>query len=261
YGYQELLADVISASASNQNINVINLPDFVTLDNGTKVNSGLSQRGTIRVTNQRSSRSSNSVYYEWAFMYSLKNACNNLLDVLPNVKFTGDAVSKRKTIEAWAYWWIGYAYSRIGSMYYAGIINNTTASTNSHYVAHDAIIAEANKNLDLAAAALGAITNVPDYTTVLSQVIPEFIQVGHGGTPTPAMWLHNINTMKARNLLVNKAVSAMTAGDWATILTLTSNGISSTDNSFTVRTTTVNGILSTTGNHVALSTSQTGTFR
>ena len=32
YGYQELLADVISASASNQNINVINLPESVTLD-------------------------------------------------------------------------------------------------------------------------------------------------------------------------------------------------------------------------------------
>jgi hypothetical protein len=261
YGYQELLADVISASASNQNINVINLPEYVTLDNGTKVNSGLTQRSTIRVTNSRSSRSSNSLYYEWAFMYSLNNACNNLLDVLPNVTFSGDAASKRKTIEAWAYWWKGYAYSRIGSMYYAGIINNTTLVTNSHYVAHDAIIAEANKNLDLAAAALGAVTNVPDYTTVLSQVIPEFIQAGHGGTPTPTMWLHNINTLKARNLLVNKKVSAMTAGDWATILTLTASGISSTDNAFTVRTTSVNGILSTTGNHIALSTGQTGTFR
>jgi hypothetical protein len=261
YGYQELLADVISASASNQNINVINMPEYYLDASSTKVSSGLNQRNTIRVTNKRSNRSSNSLYYEWAFMYSLNNACNNVLDVLPGVVFTGDAISKRKTIEAWAYWWKGYAYARIGSMYYAGIINSTTLGVNSHYVTHDAIIAESNKNLDLAATALGAVTNVADYTTVLSQVIPEFIQVGHGGTPDPTMWLHNINSLKARNLLVNKKASAMTAADWNTILTLTANGIGNSDNAFTVRTTSVNGILSTTGNCVALATGQTGTFR
>ncbi|MEJ7673235.1 MAG: hypothetical protein WKF59_11095 [Chitinophagaceae bacterium] len=92
-----MLADVISASASNQNINVINLPEFVTLDDGTKISSGLNQRSTIRITNTRSNRSSNSVYYEYAFMYSLNNALNNVLEVLPNVKFTGgDAATKKK---------------------------------------------------------------------------------------------------------------------------------------------------------------------
>ena len=262
YGYQELLGDVISASASNQNINVINLPEYVILDNGTKISSGLLQRNTIRVTNSRSSRSSNSIYYEWAFMYSLNNACNNILDVLPNVTFSGgNATSKRKTIEAWARWWKGYAYSRIGSIYFAGIINNTTNVTNSHYVTHDAIIAEANSNLDMAAKALTDITNAGDYTTIISQVIPEFIETGHGDVPTVAMWLHSINTMKARNLLVNKKASAMSAADWNTILTLTANGVNSTDNVFTVRTTSNNGILSTTGNVVALSTGASSTFR
>ena len=262
YGYQELLADVISASASNQNINVINLPEYVILDNLTRVNSGLTQRSTIRVTNTRSNRSSNSIYYEWAFMYSLNNACNNILDVLPNVKFTtGDSVSKRKTVEAWAYWWKGYAYSRIGSMYYAGLINNTTFKTNSHYLAHDAIITEANRNLDLAAADLSSITNAADYTALLTQIIPEFIQVGHGGVPTTSMFLHNISTMKARNLVANKKVSAMTAADWASVISLTGSGINATDNVFTLRTTTLNGVLSTTGNATALSTGQTGTYR
>ncbi|MEO6637992.1 MAG: RagB/SusD family nutrient uptake outer membrane protein [Ginsengibacter sp.] len=261
YGYQELMADIISASASNQNINVINLPESVTLDNGTVVSTGLTQRSTIHVTNTRSNRSSNAVYYEWAFMYSLNNACNNILDVLPKVSFGGDSTSKRKTIEAWAYWWKGYAYSRIGSMYYAGIINNTTFTTISHYVTSAEIIAEANRNLDLAAADLKSISGVADYTSILSQVIPEFIQTGHGDVPTPTMWLHSINTMKARNLLVNTRTSAMTSADWNMILTLTAEGITSTDNVFTVRTTDVNGILSTTGNVVALSTSSTGTFR
>lgn len=261
YGYQELMADVISASASNQNINVINLPESVTLDNGSTVSSGLTQRGTIRVTNTRSNRSSNAIYYEWAYMYSINNACNNILDVLPNVKFEGDSASKKKTIAAWAHWWKGYAYSRIGSIYYAGIINNATFFTNSHYVTSDEIIAEANRNLDLAAADLNSISGVADYTAILSQVIPEFIQTGHGNTPTPDMWLHTINTMKARNILVNKKTAEMTSADWNNILTLTANGITSTDDVFTVRTTDVNGILSTTGNVVALSTSSTGTFR
>lgn len=261
YGYQSLLADIISASASNQNINVINLPEYVILDNGTKVSSGSNQRSTIRITNTRSNRSSNSLYYEWAFMYSLNNALNNVLDVLPNVKFSGDAASKRKTIEAWAYWWKGYAYSRIGSMYYAGLINNTTNKSNADYVTHDAIIVEANKNLDLAAAALNSITNAGDYTTLLGQLIPTFIQVGKGGVLSQAMWLRTINTMKARNLLVNKRVSAMTAADWNTILTLTASGVGPSDNVFTVRTTDVNGILSTTGNVVAMSTGPTSTFR
>lgn len=262
YGYQELLADVISASASNQNINVINLPEFVTLDDGTKISSGLNQRSTIRITNTRSNRSSNSVYYEYAFMYSLNNALNNVLEVLPNVKFTGgDAATKRKTLEAWAYWWKGYAYSRIGSMYIAGLINNTTNSTNSNYVTNAAIIVEANKNLDLASAALNSITNTADYTTILSQLIPAFIQVGKGGVLSQTMWSHTINTMKARNLLVNKRVTAMTAADWNTILTLTDNGINPTDNVFTIRTTATNGILSTGGNVVALTTGPTSTFR
>lgn len=261
YGYQELLADVISASASNQNINVINLPESVTLDNGTKVLTNSSQRGTIQVTNTRSNRSSNSLYYEWAYMYNLNNACNNVLEALPDVKFTGDAVSKRKAIEAWAYWWKGYAYSRIGSMYYAGIINNKTFGVTPSYVTHDAIIAESNKNLDLAMTALTAVTNAAEFKTIIAKIIPDFVQTGKGGAPTPSMWMHTINTQKARNLLANKQVSMMTTADWNTILTLTGNGLTKSDNVFTARTTAINGFISTTGNVAAMSTGNTATFR
>lgn len=261
YAYQELLADVISASASNQNINVINLPEYVVLDNGTKVATNSSQRSTINVTNTRSNRSSNSLYYEWAFMYNLNNACNNVLSVLPDVKFTGDAASKRKAIEAWAYWWKGYAYSRIGSMYYAGIINSTTFGVSPNYVAHDAIIAEANKNLDLANTALTGVANAGDFQGIVEKLIPDFVQTGKGGAPTPAMWMHSISTMKARNLMANKLVSAMTTAEWNTILTLTNTGITSSDNVFTARTTAINGFISTTGNVTAMATGNTGTFR
>ena len=194
-------------------------------------------------------------------MYNLNNACNNVLEALPDVKFTGDAVSKRKAIEAWAYWWKGYAYSRIGSMYYAGIINNKTFGVTPSYVTHDAIIAESNKNLDLAMTALTAVTNPAEFKKIIAKVIPDFVQTGKGGAPTPSMWMHTINTQKARNLLANKQVSMMTTADWNTILTLTGNGLTKSDNVFTARTTAINGFISTTGNVAAMSTGNTATFR
>jgi hypothetical protein len=50
------------------------------------------------------------------------------------------------------------------------------------------------------------------------------------------MWKRNINTMKARNILVNTPVSAMSAAQWGSILTLTTDGVKSTDLIFTART-------------------------
>ncbi|MDQ6609165.1 MAG: RagB/SusD family nutrient uptake outer membrane protein [Bacteroidota bacterium] len=270
YGYQELLADNISASASNQNINVINLPDYVTLDDGTKRSSGISQRNTIRSTNDRAKRSSNSIYYEWAYMYAMNEACNNILNILPRVKFyAGDSVSKARTVEAWCYFWKGYAYSRIGSMYYAGIINDASynsfaqGQTNNHYVTHEAMIVEANKNLDKAMTALSGITTSADYSSILSQIIPDFIGANglHGGTPSILGFQHSINTMKARNILANKLVTAMTVADWNNILTLTANGLTNSDKAFTVQTTDDNNVLSPTGNLAYLSRTTAGTFK
>jgi hypothetical protein len=81
--------------------------------------------------------------------------------------------------------------------------------------------------------------------------LPSFVQVGHGAVPTPAMFIHNINTLKARNILANTKVSAMTAANWAAVLALTNAGISSTDNVFVGRTAVSNGFFSATGGSVA----------
>jgi starch-binding outer membrane protein, SusD/RagB family len=53
--------------------------------------------------------------------------------------------------------------------------------------------------------------------------------------PTPAMWKRNINTMKARNILANTTVKAMTAAQWNNILTLANDGIQASDYVFTGR--------------------------
>ena len=66
---------------------------------------------------------------EWAYMYQLNNACNGILAAVDGItNYTGDAATKKNTLKAWAYWWKGWAYSRIGSLYYAGIINNGDAA-------------------------------------------------------------------------------------------------------------------------------------
>lgn len=252
YGYQELMADVLSAEAANQSINVVNLPDYVIYDNGVKQSNTSSSRSVFRIANTRDNRQNNPAYYEWAWMYALNNACNNLLDVVGDVSFSGDAASKQNTIKAWAYWWKGYAYSRIGSLYYAGLINNVTGSKVSLYQIHDSIIAESNRNLDKAAASINAVTSGSDYSAILARIIPQFLQTGHGGVLTQQMWIRNINTLKARNLLVNKRTKNMTAADWNSVLTLANAGIQQNDFVFTGRTTNINGFFSSGAGSAAI---------
>src|SRR5205085_5176583 len=124
-------------------------------------------------------------------------------------------------IKAWCYWWKGYAYASIGSMYYSGLINDKAGSTNSDYVLHDKIIDQSNVYFNMAATTLGAITSATDYQTVITQLIPAFNRVGHGGTATDAltidMWKRNINTMLARNILANKLAPFVNGNPNATI--------------------------------------------
>jgi hypothetical protein len=241
-GFHEMLGDVVGVEAANAFCNQIGCPDKVTLDNGTVVvnpNNPNKWYTFLRSTaNQNDQQGQNFIYYEWSYMYNMISACNAVLGLLPSVKFSGDAATKTATLKAWAHFWKGYAYSHIGSIYYAGIINNATGATNANYVTKEAIITESNAQLDNAITDLGGATSAPDYDAVLEKLIPSFCQVGKGLPPTAAMWIRNINTLKARNILVNKTVSAMTTADWNSILTLTNNGILSTDYIFTGRTNT-----------------------
>lgn len=252
-GYHELLGDNISAEASNQNINVVNLPASFTADDGSTTTNSSPSKTVLRISNSRDKKAANAFFYEWTYMYLLNNACNEVLSIVDGITFSGDATAKKNTIKAWAYWWKGFAYSKIGSLYYAGIITNeaNAVTPNPNYVNSAAMIAESNKNLDAAAAILTSMTNTTDYTAVMTKLIPDFVQTGKGQVPTPAMWIHNINTLKARNLLVNKKVTDMTAADWGNVATLTASGITASDYVFTGRTTGTNGFFSAGGGSVA----------
>ncbi len=249
-GFHELMADVIGAEAANAYLNQIGAPYSVTLDDGTVVlnpSSPTHQIDLIRQINTNANQGENPLYYEWAYMYNMISSCNSLLELVDQVAFVQDGETKAAAIKAWAYWWKGYAYSHIGSMYYAGIINNTSASTNGNYVSKEAIIAEAAAQMDLATAALNSITDLAAYSDIIGKIIPDYFQVGLGGVPTPDMWIRSIHTLKARNILVNTPVAQMTTTDWNAILTLVNDGLTETDNVFTLRTNEAGDLISATG--------------
>lgn len=262
-GFHELMGDVVGEEAANQFGNQIGMPDMVTLDDNTKVanpSSVPTQVGLLRTVNVNAQGAANPLFYEWAYMYNLNNGMNSVLEIAANTKFSGDEAAKLNTIKAWAYWWKGYAYSRIGSMYVAGLINDISSTTNGNYVAREKIIDEATKNFDLAATALTALgAGGADYTVVMNGLIPDFNRVGKGLVPTPAQWKRNINTMKARNILVNTPAKTMTAAQWGQILTLTTDGIQATDNVFTGRSNANGDFMNAlNGNIPAKSTGPTG---
>ena len=267
-GFHEMMGDIIGVEAANAYINQIGLPNKVTLDNGTVIlnpSAINTQYALLRSVNVNAQSGANPTYYEWAYMYNLIVASNTVIDLATKSSYTSEAATKKATLLAWAYFWKGYAYARIGSIYYAGLKQNATfedQSTNGNYVSKENIIAESNTMFDNAATQIAAATNTAAYTEVLGKLIPSFLQIGKGGVFTKAAFLRNINTMKARNILVNTPMAAMTTAQWTSILTLTTNGITATDLIFTGRTDANGDFLGTTiADKVASSASATGTYK
>jgi hypothetical protein len=277
YGYMELMGDVIGADASNQQITTIGIPDYYITDAGNKIINPSPQVSVIRTYNVYGGDDENPLFYEWLNMYALNGACNSVLSLIPTIKFGGDATTRENTVKAWCYWWKGYAYAAIGTMYYSGLIQDDPNNVvNNNYLGQDSIIARSNYYFSLASSTLSGITNAADYTTELGELIPAFCQVGNGGLMSTTQWIHNINTMLARNVLLNKlapfvngnpnatisksSIPAMTSSDWSNVLSLATNGIQQGDYVFTGRAPENNGFFSagsgtvaamTTGNNIS----------
>ncbi|HTF18737.1 MAG TPA: RagB/SusD family nutrient uptake outer membrane protein [Chryseolinea sp.] len=253
-GFHELMGDVIGEEAANIYGNQIGCPQYVQLDNGSKVlnpNAPNTQRGLLQLVNVNANAGQNTLFYEWAYMYAMNNGCNSVLDLIEEVEFTGDAETKINAIKAWSYFWKGYAYSRIGSTYYAGIVNNTPNASNGDFVTKEDIMTEANANFDQAAALLAGIANNEAYQSTVGLLIPSFNQVGKGGVPSPDMWLRTISTMKARNLLVNTPTADMTSAQWSQIIALTDEGVQEADMVFTGRANSNGDFISATAGAIA----------
>jgi hypothetical protein len=267
-GFHELMGDVVGGEAANIYLNQIGCPDNVILDNGANVANPQSppkQKNLLRQVNDNANQGNNPLYYEWAYMYAMNSALNNTLEILKTVKFASDGDAKTATIQAWCYFWKGYAYSRIGSLYYAGIINDSPSKTNGNYVTKEQILAEAENNFAKTEGLLSGLGGNAAYQETLGKLIPSICQIGKGGVLSTAEWIRNINSMRARNILVNTPVASMTAAQWDQILNLTNNGITKTDHVFTLRPNGTGDLMSASSGNIAAktyaTTAQGGTYK
>jgi len=165
-------------------------------------------------------------------------------------------------------------------LYYAGVIVDHSNTVVNKFVNQAALIDESNKNLNQALSILNGISSVGDYNAIISALIPSQNQVGLGQPLSAAQWIRTINTMLARNILLNHlapfvngnpdatiakaTISPMAAADWQSVITFCSNGVKQGDFVFTGRTSASNSFFSPTGGSVAglLSASnQTTTYK
>src|SRR6478736_4879624 len=173
YGYSDLLGDMIGADAANELISVINVPDYVILDDGvTKIVNTSPNIPLLRTYNTRAQSGAgyNPTYFQWLNAYAIINGANIVLGKTDGIPYTGDKVTKASTIKAWCYWWKGWAYAAVGSLYYSGLIadnldptNENFSAVNNNYVTHDLIIAASDKFYLKADSVLNTISNTADY--------------------------------------------------------------------------------------------------
>ena len=273
WGYRELMGDVVGGGlGSNNQSTTMGVPDSFVADPTnaaatTFTNTSPQATGIIRGFNDPASTANgnNALYYEWTNMYAMINGCNITLENVGSIASL--SADKLKTVQAWAYFWKGYAYAQLGSMYYAGLIEDKSATINNKYVDHNAIIAESDKQLKLAQTTLSAISNQGDYLTMIAELIPQQNQTGLGKAPSTAQFIKSINTLLARNIVVNRlapfvngstsatiakaSIPAATAADWAQVITYANAGIGQGDYVFTGRSSGTNSFFSATSGTVA----------
>ncbi len=239
--HHENMADAIYTSAGNWSFRWANQPTAITLDDGTVVTPPQEgeQGAALEARNVRTQGDLNAFAHEWMTMYKTNNVANLILQLVDTVELTGDTALKQSILKAWAYFWKGYTYSRIGSMYESGLIVSEPNATNSDYVSSQRMIEEANTNFDLAIQELNRVDG--DISSFLATIIPDHLAASsfRGNSPSPVltsdMWIRNMNTYKARNILVNTKVDEMTATQWQEISSLTENGMQANDFIFVMK--------------------------
>ena len=284
WGYHELMGDVIGGGqGSNNQTTTMGVPDRFQADPNDPstvfVNPSPQATGIIRSFNTAAAtaNANNALYYEWINMYAMINVCNLTLEHAATIPLSDD---KAKTVQAWAYWWKGYAYAQIGTLYYSGVIVDQSSILVDKFVGQAAIIDESNKNLNLALGLLNGISNQGEYNAVISQLIPAQNQEGLGQPLSSAQWVRTINTMLARNIVLNhlapfvngnpdatitkSSITPMSSADWQSVITYCNNGIQEGDYVFTGRTSASNSFFSPEGGSVAgilTNSNQTTTYK
>ncbi|MBD0284781.1 MAG: RagB/SusD family nutrient uptake outer membrane protein [Flavisolibacter sp.] len=228
------LGDEVFQPYGNFAVRWVNQVYKITLPNGREVvnPNGVDQKTQLQGFNSRDAGERNAFMYEWSVCYYFIAQANTILKAInnPELTFSGDAETKKQTLRAWALWWKGWAYARIGSMYIAGLIVESAGATNPNYVTRDKVVEEAFKNLDECVTILCTLSNNTDYHAIMKGIIPSFND--NQALVTPDMWKRQINSFKARTILANKKVAAMTAADWNAVSALAEQGLKASDNYF-----------------------------
>ena len=213
----------------------------------TPPNSG-PQGETLISFNDRANVDNNAFAFEWRAMYRANNTANLILANVATAEFSGDPATTAAAYNAWARFWKGWAYSRIGSMYADGLIIDEVGVTNDNYVPNSAIIDEANSQFEQALSALDA-TDAAAWDILIAAALPDNMAV-ENGSPSISDMRAMINTMKARNLLVNRrafdiateTLPEITDADYQQILDLTANGVQQDGNWIQFRAADANGV-------------------
>jgi starch-binding outer membrane protein, SusD/RagB family len=247
-----IMGDATVSSVGNFGIRWANQTNKIIRPGGVIVTPpvGGSQPVELDNRNSRDWGSDNPQAFEWFPLYALIGHCNLLLSIVDDVQFSGSATEveiKVKTYKAWLLWWKGFAYSRLGSIHSQGLVVNAYSEISSNYVPNTALIAEANRNFGLAKDILATLTDGnAAYNIIMGNLIPTHFQAGNGGIISPSMFIRNINTYLARNILVNKYATELTAADYTAIEALTNAGIQPGDKIFTTRSAETNCFVYTT---------------
>lgn len=232
----EAMGDIIYIPWGNFGWRWVNQVGEITLDNGTKIAppAGGLQSSEIAARNTRALGNDNPTRHEWISSYLINNICNLILEKVETTTFSGDAETKKKVLKAWATFWKAYAYGRIGSMYSAGILIDEPFTVKSDFVSNVDMIAASNAKYDEALAIIASLASGGAYDETLGKIIPAMGTL-NGNFPSPEAWTRNINSLKARNLLVNTKRADMTAAQWNEVKALATNGLQQGDFSFVVK--------------------------
>lgn len=192
------------------------------------------QLDILQAENTRTAGDGNAIQWEWDVFYYINAQANTLLGALNNssLVLSGDAATKKKLLQAWAYYWKGYSYSKLGSMYIAALIDDSPDSTNNgltsnDYVPNSAILADAANNFNQALSLFTSITEDADYDATFEAIVPTFNE--NTQVITPAMWVRQINTYLARNYIANIKVANMTTNGWDSVMNYCNAGMQQGD--------------------------------
>lgn len=226
--YHDGMGDQIPSAVGNYwFVDFVN-PDLITYSDGTthrppEARGGPIQDQIIDIVNERTEPNP-ALLYEWRAAYKANNEANLLLEALESdqLAIQTNAEAKKQGFRAWAYFWKGYAYSRIGLLYEQGVVSDEYGETTSDYLSHEQMLEQSNRMFDL------AIENAAGFDAVAQNVTPDLF----GAKPNSESLVQAANTMKARNLLIGKYRDEMTQSDWQQIESLTANGLMSNANTF-----------------------------